>query len=246
MRRFGLKVNGDFDRGRFSNGSVAAKVSISSNYESLPSQGLAAGGIRAWCGNSSPTNEASWISVLHKFTKQSSAQTASGLARRCQWHHMLASYSMTAWHCEGRWGINHFLHNNDLSTSASRSLNRLLVGGQDFRAGDPRGGAQPTRLNCCIFCLENRNRFAETLHHVVFVCPTYLDVRGSVADQHVFASEDPRLFCLHRNVWSWKELKSLRKFFLTLVVKRSAVAGGVGKLGWKALQLRADHAWTDV
>jgi hypothetical protein len=171
---------------------------------------ITAAGIRPWCGNISPIDANAWKNGLLAYSKQSLLQGAEGLARQCLLSSAQASYVIAPWRFDNRWGVNNFLHNRD-SASMCKNINRLLVGGQGLRGGDPVGGTLPMIRNCCVFCLEAGVRAAETLRHVVFQCPAYKDARRAPNIQMHIASGDLDIFCIHRNIWSWKQSKALTK-----------------------------------
>ena len=66
----------------------------------------------------------------------------------------------------------------------------ISIGGQEVRGGDSGQVPLPTRPNCCIACLVSGHRTVETLHSVVFCCPSYAalwqgrHVRDILESQH--------------------------------------------------------------
>lgn len=203
---------------------------------------ITAAGIRPWCGNISPIDTNAWKNALLAYSKQTLTQCAEGLARQCIHNSALASYVNAPWRCDNRWGVNHFIHNRDSATMC-RNIRRLLVGGQDLRGGDPVGGSPPTIRNCCEFCLEAGVKVAKTLRHVAFHCPAYLDARRAPSIKMHIASCDLDMFCIHRSIWSWKQVTALRRIFCNVLSRRVSLAGGAGNTGWSELQRRADYAW---
>lgn len=141
------------------------------------------------------------------------------------------------------WNVNSFLFNNDLQPAWSKGVSRLIVAGQDLRGGDPRCTPEPTPFNCCVACLESGVKVAETLHHVTFMCPHYADLRSNSAICDILASLDVRAFCLHRDVWSWRQLKALRTYFGTLVMRRNAHIGHKRRSFAPALQSHVAFLW---
>ena len=50
-------------------------------------------------------------------------------------------------------------------------------GGEEDLRGADSVNVYPSIHNCCIPCLENSQRIAETAQHICFVCPAYADLR---------------------------------------------------------------------
>ena len=117
------------------------------------------------------------------------------------------------------------------------------MGGQDLRGGDPREATSPSRLNCCIACLEKGVRGSESLFHVTFECPAYTDLRQARVINDITQNRDFKTFCLHRDVWSWRQLKVIRHFFVQLCDRRSSLMGGRGYNAAQNAQFRADQMW---
>ena len=76
----------------------------------------------------------------------------------------------------------------------------------------------PLRLNCCIACLERGVYAVETLFHVTFVCLAYADLHQARVIKDITSRFDPKAFCLHRDMWTWRQLKALRHFLSTSVI----------------------------
>ena len=124
------------------------------------------------------------------------------------------------------------------------SLDRLLAGGQDLRAGDPRCALIATQHNCCVFCLQRGSRTAETLAHVTFCCPAYAQLRApSSVVGRALRNADTRVFALHRGEWSFPQLRQLRQFFMDLLLARTSLAGGRQSKVRKVLDELAQVHW---
>ena len=117
------------------------------------------------------------------------------------------------------------------------------AGGQDLRAGDPAFPVQVTRSNCCVFCLQAGKYHAETLHHVIFECPTFTSLRLASGLLEPLQDQNSHLFAHHRDLWSWKQMRSIRKLFCEIMEQRSSLGGGHCKDVKKFLQDRADKIW---
>ena len=79
---------------------------------------------------------------------------------------------------------------------------------------------------CCAWCLQHGTVVQETLCHVTFECPLYNSLRSSPHIKAALARRDPSVFTIHRNVWSWRELKDLRQYFVDVLRLRTSWAGG--------------------
>ena len=96
---------------------------------------------------------------------------------------------------------------------------------------------------CCVFCLAHGIRVAETLEHVVFDCHSYAQLRSSSGVSAALALRDKRVSSLHREAWTWAQLRQLRKFFTDLTQHRTAMAGGSPRRARTHLSRRAQTLW---
>ena len=69
-------------------------------------------------------------------------------------------------------------------------------------------------------------RVVESLHHVVFICAEYEQARNSSRVRGVLESGGSDAFLLHTGRWEWRELTSLRKFFIDILAIRASALGG--------------------
>ena len=81
----------------------------------------------------------------------------------------------------------------------------------------------------------------ESLRHVHFVCPAYVDLRGNLS-RELQAGLDDDFFILHRNRWTWKQMRRIRAYVVSTHERRIALAGGKRKVLAKQLQVLADAA----
>ena len=131
----------------------------------------------------------------------------------------------------------------ELKPSTSRSIACRIVGGQDLRSGDPFGDEHPSRLNCCVPCLERHRYHAETVQHVCFDCASNADLRCTKCIAGALAERNTNICCLHRELWSWRQLEALSTFFVQVVKRRIALAGASSSRTRLALQEAADSRW---
>ena len=122
------------------------------------------------------------------------------MADLCSRNSTIASYFIPEWRCDGQWAANTLLYCREVKASTSRSIARLIVGGQDLRGGDPTCDEHPSRLNCWVPCLERHRYHAETLQHVCFDCAAYADLRHVRCIAAALAERNPNTFCLHCDV----------------------------------------------
>ena len=98
----------------------------------------------------------------------------------------------------------------------------------------------PSVSNCCIHCLQEGAKCAETLTHVVFVCPLYDQCRKPVIDM---LQETHKVFALTRDHWSWSQIKFLRRFFLDVMALRSKCWTVTHRNVRLAMQDEAERIW---
>ena len=202
--------------------------------------------LRPWCDGDLPNTASAWRKLFFDWSEQMLRDEAEEQTTQCESHPNLAHYNQVKYLQEGNWAINNFLHSPAVNTDSARRINRLLVGGQGLRAGDPRNAVDPTCENCCVFCLEAGIKAAETLIHVTFTCPAYAGARCAAPIVPSRNAECVEIFTLHQNYWSWRDLRSIRTFFNEVVLIRQALTG---TSGWRAaalLQDRANSHWTEA
>ena len=128
--------------------------------------------VRPWCGNITPDQTNTWSKLIRTSKTHAQKQEASCMAHLCLRYSSIASHSIPKWRCEGRWAANNFLYCKELKPSTSRSIARLIVGGQDLRGGDPTCDEHPSRINCCVPCLESHRYHAETVQPALSAPPS--------------------------------------------------------------------------
>ena len=135
-------------------------------------------------------------------------------------------YMPAKWLCDRRWGVNNFLHNKWVDAANARGVARLIVGGQGLRGGDVSRGVGVSVDNCCVWCLLKGVRVVENLHHVVFECDEYDSARCQGRARELLEGGAADVFLLHLGRWEWRDLVTLRNFFLDILVLRVSAIGG--------------------
>ena len=125
--------------------------------------------------------------------------------------------------------MNPFVHGNRCDAGISRAVSRLLIGGQFLWGGDGSKAHAVTVFNCCVWCLQNGIKRIENVQHVVFDCPEYDGARASNMVRELLLRGGNDVFILHRNRWSWRELRALQGFFREVVAIRGRLGGNSGK-----------------
>ena len=202
--------------------------------------------LRPWSGGSLPSSRQAWDQLYRSSQETIHANEAEHFFYQCSHHSRLANYRPVRYHCEGTWGINRFIHAPSVDCDTARKVTRLLAGGQGLRAGDPRCEPSVTPTNCCVFCLEAGFGAAETLRHATFDCPAYVDARSNPILSDVLRHKTADVFLLHRNRWTWKELRAIIAFFKEVIDTRLALTGACGRRAAAKLQARSDACWDSV
>ena len=101
----------------------------------------------------------------------------------------------------------------------------------------------PSRLNCCIACLAMGVSVCESLHHITFECPTYAELHQARVIKHITHDRILTIFCLHRDIWSLRQLKAIRLFFALIYHRRCSLMGGSGHIAAQNAQSNADLMW---
>ena len=190
-------------------------------------------------------SRAQWNSLTKKLSQELWSSEAAELANQCLTHSGLNSYKLAKWSCDNKWHVNSFLHDTKVPAPQARAISRLIVGGQDLRGGDPYEEPTATPRNCCLFCLENGRKQAETLVHVVFDCEAYRAIRTRSLLHAYIIERDENLFVFHRDVWTWHQLTMLRQYFVDLIEMRTLRAGGKPRSANRFIQRTVDQLWTD-
>merc|ERR1712110_1033523 len=118
------------------------------------------------------------------------------------------------WTVEKSWAVNNTLHDQAIDAEDARVISRLLAGGQGLRGGDCRGRVQAAPRNCCYPCLLRGERWPETLEHVCLRCSHYQEARAAPRVMEILGRGLSRLAALHRDIWSWSDLRTIRYFLL--------------------------------
>ena len=160
----------------------------------------------------------------------------------CLEHERLCNYQPGPWLKDREWRVNCFLHCNDISPAQSRSIARLIVGGQMLRGGDCATFTHATVNNCCVWCLQQGVKVVESLTHVIWECDCYKNLRVGGAIQQILQTPGAEVLLLHRSTWRFTDLEVIRRYLLKVVSTREAF---VGKSKKRAAQLQeqADALW---
>ena len=96
--------------------------------------------VRPWCDETTPDQATAWHKVVRTSKLSARKLEAMATAELCLNNRTIASHSTPCWSHDGIWMVNNFLDCKELKPSSSRSIARLIVGGQDLRGGDPANG----------------------------------------------------------------------------------------------------------
>ena len=88
----------------------------------------------------------------------------------------------------------------------------------------------------------HRTNSNQTLAHVAYYCPFYQHLRAGTVAQ-LCASEDINMFRLHRDQWTWRQLRELLGFWGELLRCQDSLAGGTGRTGAKRMHAMVDREW---
>jgi hypothetical protein len=211
----------------------------------LPSSWLARASLQAQSsGQGDPiTVVVDWATAKKTWAQQHEAREAANIIFKCNHHTNLKHFTHGEWAARHNWAPNPYLYNMDVSEHEARHIQRLIVGGQDLRGGDPRVVPIVTRHNCCPFCLLKGVKINETLHHVTFNCPSYAALRTRSSLRQILHRRDKNAFVIHRNWWPWRQVKDLRSFFAQLSRARLSLGGGKPLRLRKHLQDLVDANW---
>ena len=191
---------------------LALDVLVEGSWSQIATQDL-----HLWSGGASPTSDCQWQRVFSASVMELAADDAEELWLACQRHPQLHHYRPEPWCMEGRPAINAFLHVRSQPSSLGRQLALWLCGGQGLRGGDTNQHSGCSLRTACLPCLALGRRHRETLHHVLHVCPLYSDIRSDPEIAHVCsASAFADGICLHRDCWSWHNLRAVRRLLTAL------------------------------
>ena len=84
---------------------------------------------------------------------------------------------------------------------------------------------------------------AETLHHVVFECALYTDLRKEAVISDILSSGGD-IFNHRREIWTWKQLEALRRFFTSILETRRQYGCSRNIHSRKEWQSCADELWS--
>jgi hypothetical protein len=194
-------------------------LEASAGYEDMWVQ-VAVGNIRPWCGDGTPSDRAGWMNLRRRCLATKVQESIEDCLARCSVHPRLIHYVPVAWSTAGIWGINATLYNKKVPAKEAREVGRLLAGGQGLRAGDSRADQEATRHNCCVHCLMNGVKVADTLEHMIFYCPLIEPARSALESAGVSGYTCTEFCTHHRNFWTWSKLRVIRNFFLEAAARR--------------------------
>merc|ERR1711924_87789 len=80
--------------------------------------------------------------------------------------------------------------------------------------------------------------------HVLFECPTYDVIRAHSGLTDHLRERDVRIMMIHRDIWSWKQLRQIRRFLCDVMCHRASLAGGTPRGVKSYLQDKAERLWT--
>jgi hypothetical protein len=164
-----------------------------------------------------------WADVGSQLKRSLAEADAMKHMRQAEAHHNLRTYR-TLWAVRGEQpGPNLTLHNKKIDPFLARSVNRLIVGGQGLRGGDPTAEPEPTMDSCCLYCLRQGLKRVESLWHVAFCCEAYARCRQQVS--HLIDERPSQIFILSRCHWSWTQLKSIIRFLQGIISERARITG---------------------
>ena len=199
----------------------------------------------AWgAGGREPATRSDWDGLYRRWLKDVSRVEAEERWVECMSHRSLLHYFPGVWICEGRWGVNHFVHDRRVGSAASRALSRFMVGGQGLRAGDVGDCTAVDVCNCCVWCLKAGRKCVENLRHVVFECMEYASARSGPCIRRLLEEGGDDLFLLHSGRWNRREIRCIRDFFLEILAMRSSGLGG-RPIRSSRLQAEAEKLWFD-
>jgi hypothetical protein len=176
---------------------------------------------------------AGWKALSQSSLDSSVAADTEQLIMESSAHPQLASYSPGVLRREGILGINRMI------------VGRLSCGGQGLRGADAVLSSLPTPRTACIACLVNGLRVKETLQHFVFPCPLTQDVRSHDAVSLYWASGE-RVLLLHRDVWNFRQLRTIRDALLEMWQCRDRFLRAEGANTNRRREQRVEVLWEEA
>ena len=156
-----------------------------------------------------PSTVTGWKALFQSSHESLASADTEQLVMESNAHPQLASYAPGMLRREGILGLNRMVHDISIPMDTAITVGRLLCGGQGLRGADPVLNSLPTPRTACIACLVNGRRVKETLQHFLFECPLTQDARSSNMAWECWVSGD-RILLLHRDVWSFRQLRTIR------------------------------------
>ena len=199
--------------------------------------------LRPWCSEGATRDTTSWPTIIRKRATELKQWEAQDAIDQCSRHPGLLHYLQEKWTLDQAWCMNPFLHHSCVPRESALIMTRLLCGACNLRAGDPRHPIVTTLQNCCVWCLQEKKLVPETLAHVAFDCPTYAALRNRQPIAASLHERNPRVFVQHRSLWSWKQLREFRKFFVDVMELRATMSGGSKKGLAGRMQALAEDAY---
>ena len=130
-------------------------------------------------------------------------------------HPNLAHYSPHLSEFPASLTVTPAIHDHSINDTLSRTVSRVLCGGQGLNGGDPVVVTEVNMRNACHFCVSFGRPVVETLWHFLHECPLTAMARQSTAAKACW--ERPAgISRLHLSVWSHKELKIKRRSILQM------------------------------
>jgi hypothetical protein len=194
--------------------------------------------LQPWCGDGLPVRGASW-SALRRLCLSDRTQHAVETSRgQCFDHPRLFHYTQVMWQARGVWEINKSLYNKNVPARMATQVSRWLVGGQGLRGGDCAPTTCATPSNCCLPCLCEGTRVAESLHHVLLICPLHQERRATASALGILDGGCRGLAYHHRDRWTWQQLRQIRELIVDMAAERLAAMPRGGRGAEQAEVLR--------
>ena len=192
-----------------------------------------------------PASSAEWRALLRATLEAGCAADMETFLQECISHPQLCHYKPPVALQEGRLGINSALHSVHAALPNTRAISRLLCGGQGLRGADPVLATPTSTRTACLYCLTKGHRRKETLQHFVFQCPLTAAVRLSPEVAACWAA-GPGIFELHRNIWSWRQIRCIREALSKMLAVRDQwlSCSSLSSSSW--VQLRLSELWDNA
>ena len=162
-----------------------------------------------------PDTAAAWTNHLKHWEHVKRQADAGDLIQRSQAHPNLAHYSPHQSEFPSSLTVNPVIHDHTINDAMSRTISRLMCGGQGLNGGDPTIPTEVSMRKACRFCLSYGRPTIESLTHFLHECPLTATARQTAAAKTCW--ERPAdITRLHLSVWSHRELKTIRKTILQM------------------------------